>query len=70
MYHEKSIYDDMEFEDSAFNAESSNSQSVEISGIDIYTVLVIGAIVIVITIAGTYYWTRKNYEDRSIQWIR
>ena len=69
MYHEQGIYDDMEFNSVEFNSESSNSLTGETSGIDITTILVVGAIVIVITIAGTYYFTRRKYDVKSINWI-
>ncbi len=69
MYQKQSIYDDMEFENTAFNSEISNPQPSENSGIDINTVLIIGAIVIVITAVSTYYWTRKKYGNKSIKWL-
>ena len=69
MYQRQSIYDDMEFDSSVFNPEISNPRPSEISGIDISSVLIIGAIILVIVMAGTYYWKRKKYEDKTIDWL-
>jgi hypothetical protein len=69
MYQKQSIYDDVEFNRTTINPESTNSQPGEMSGINITTILVVGAIVIVITIAGTYYFTRRKYDGKSINWM-
>jgi hypothetical protein len=70
MYQNQSIYDDVEFSKTTVNPESINSQPDEISGMDITTMLIVGAIVIIITIAGTYYFTRRKYDCKSINWKR
>jgi hypothetical protein len=69
MYHEHSIFDEVEFKRPAFNPEYSNPQPTEKSGIDISTVLVIGVIIVIITAIGTYYLTREIYGYRSINWL-
>jgi hypothetical protein len=69
MYHEESIFDKVAFDKTDFNPEYSNPQLSEKSGIDIYTVLVIGAIVVIITAIGTFYLTREIYGYRSINWL-
>lgn len=69
MVQKHSIYDDMEFESTPFNSEISNPQAIENSSFDINPALIIGVILIFITAAGAYYWTRKKYEHKSNNWF-